>query len=199
MCSSLTAQSFSEWFRQKKTQRKYLGEQIIKLQAHLGLVKDGYKISTGGLGTIGNFKGGEFKLHDDYFNSLTHVSRAVTGYDKVSLAKAHIGNIKKTCPQMADYVAHSPVAAAAFKAQSRTFLNALIQEASRQERSLDDIITSGKVAMTEDQRIERINSIYSATVELRDLTGRWFAQVRALLMQQQRALLNNQYLRQLYR
>ncbi len=61
-------QTFGEWFRQKKTQIKYLLERIAQLQVQIELLKKGYKIVDNGLRTIHQIKDGEFNLHKDFFS-----------------------------------------------------------------------------------------------------------------------------------
>src|SRR5438093_6658250 len=78
------AQTFSEWFEQKETQKKYLIEQIAALQTYLGYVQKGYSIAQKGLTTISNIKNGEFNLHTDYFNSLRSVNPNIKSCAKVA-------------------------------------------------------------------------------------------------------------------
>jgi len=68
---NIHAQTFSEWFRQKKTQKKYLLQQIAALQVYIGYAQKGYRIAKEGLTTIGGFTKGEFDLHSDFINSLS--------------------------------------------------------------------------------------------------------------------------------
>lgn len=56
-------QTFHEWFRQKKTQKKYLIQQIAALKVYLGYVQKGYSIAQKGLTTVSNIKKGNFDLH----------------------------------------------------------------------------------------------------------------------------------------
>src|SRR5215470_7473984 len=71
------AQSFDVWFQQKKTQKKYLLQQIAALQVYLDYLEKGYSISKEGLGMIQDLKNGEFVLHDSFFNSLKIVNPVV--------------------------------------------------------------------------------------------------------------------------
>ena len=59
---NLQAQTFDEWFRQGKTQKKYLAEQIAALQFYIGIAKEGYKAVGKGLQTIGDIKNGDFNI-----------------------------------------------------------------------------------------------------------------------------------------
>src|SRR4051794_30947843 len=68
----------------KKTQKKYLLEQIAALKVYLGYLQKGYLITRKGLTTIGNIKQGDFNLHDDFFSSLKNVNPAIRKYSKVA-------------------------------------------------------------------------------------------------------------------
>ena len=81
---SLRAQTFAEWFRQKKTQKEYLLQQIAALQIYIGYAQKGYKIAKEGLTAIGSFTRGEFNLHGDYFHSLKTVNPEIRKYVKVA-------------------------------------------------------------------------------------------------------------------
>src|SRR3954463_9131175 len=71
------AQTWDEWFKQKKTQVKYLEEQIIALHVNGNYLEEGYKIVQGGLSAIHDIKNGDFNLHKDYFSSLKRVNTAI--------------------------------------------------------------------------------------------------------------------------
>jgi hypothetical protein len=71
------AQTFAEWFKQKKTQIKYLGQQIASLQVYAGYLEKGYQIANKGLTTIGDINNREFNLHQDYFGSLKSVNPSI--------------------------------------------------------------------------------------------------------------------------
>lgn len=83
-CTDATAQTWDEWFRQKKTQRRYLAKQIALLKVYLGYLKKGYEIADKGLTTIHNIKNGDFNLHRDFFGSLKNVNPHIRNSAKVA-------------------------------------------------------------------------------------------------------------------
>ncbi len=60
LSTAAPAQTWDEWFKQKKTQKKYLAKQIVLLRLYLGYLKKGYEIADKGLTTIHNIKNGDF-------------------------------------------------------------------------------------------------------------------------------------------
>jgi len=67
-------QTADEWLRQKRTQKKYLLEQIAALQVYLDYAQKGYKIADDGINAIKRIKNGDFTLHQDFFRSLSLVN-----------------------------------------------------------------------------------------------------------------------------
>src|SRR4051812_23729293 len=78
------AQTFDEWFKQNKTQRKYLIQQIAAFKVYIGYVQKGYSIAKKGLTTIGSIKNGDLNLHNEFFSSLKNVNPGIMKYSKVA-------------------------------------------------------------------------------------------------------------------
>src|SRR4051812_7118892 len=78
------AQTFDEWFKQKKTQKKYLLQQIAALQVYSGYLQKGYEIAEQGLTVIGNIKKGDFNLHSSFIGSLKSINQRISKYTKVT-------------------------------------------------------------------------------------------------------------------
>lgn len=63
------AQNSAEWLRQKRTQTRYLLEQILANGVYQDYLKQGYRVLQGGLNLIGEWKNREFELHTQYLNA----------------------------------------------------------------------------------------------------------------------------------
>jgi hypothetical protein len=156
MITLVKAQTFSEWFRQKKTQIKYLIQQIAAYEVLLDYTTKGYHIAQQGLTFIGDMKKGEFDLHTTYFNSLKVVSSSVSNYsrinDIISYENAIINNFKKI------------LLIKNMNPAEVNYLNAVYNNMNSQcNKSLDeliDIVTDDTYSMKDDQRIKRIDAIY---------------------------------------
>lgn len=158
--SSLKAQTFAEWFQQKKTQKKYLIQQIAALQVYIGYAKKGYNIAKEGLTAIGGFTRGEFNLHTDYFNSLKSVNPEVKRYVKVAeiiaLQIKIVQNYNRTYRQL-----HS---SDAFSSDELSYIGRVFSRLLDDcDKTLDELITittDGKVEMKDDERMKRIDMLY---------------------------------------
>lgn len=155
------SQTAAEWTQQKKTQRKYLLQQIIALQTYLGYVKKGYDIAHKGISTVQNIKNGEWNLHKDFFGSLSVVNPTIKKYAKVAdLIAMQVRMVK----QVRSLIQQS---------KNRGLLNLeidyvvkicdhLLSECLKNTEELIMIITSGELEMKDDERIKRIETIYTA-------------------------------------
>lgn len=155
------AQTFAEWFRQKATQKKYLLQQIAALQVYIGYVQKGYSIAKEGLNAISDIKNGEFNLHKDYFNSLKTVNPKIKNYSKVADIIALQVKIIQTYKEAIKQVKQSE----AFNAKEIFYVNGvferLLDDCAKTIDALIAVTTSGELEMKDDERLKRIDALYS--------------------------------------
>lgn len=154
------AQTWNEWFKQKKTQKKYHYEQIAALQMHLDNLKKGITIVYKGLTAIHNIKNGDFNLHRDFFGSLKKVNPRISNSAKVADIIAFqvyiIQNLKKInnyCKNNESFTAEEIRYVALVYSNMLFLTDASISE-------LLDIIRSDKSEMKDDERLNRIDKLY---------------------------------------
>ena len=154
------AQTFNELFQQKKTQKKYLIQQIAALEIYLGYVKKGYSIAKKGLNTIGDIKNGELNLHTDYFSSLKNVKPEIKNYTKVADIIVLQINIMNTYKHVYSNVNESW----AFNPEEVSYINCvftrLLDDCASTIYELTMITTAGKLEMKDGERLERIDELY---------------------------------------
>lgn len=158
--NSLEAQIFEEWFKQDETQKEYLLKQISALKTYTGYVKEGIDIAHKGLNTIGKIKKGHYNLHHDFFNSLKSVNPAIKNYARVadiimlqvSIVKQYSKAYRKVrdCGQFDDEE---------IKYIYQVFTNLLSQCTSNIDE-LITLITSDKLELKDDERLQRIDKLY---------------------------------------
>ena len=177
---SLQAQTFAEWFKQKKTQKKYLIQQIAALQVYIGYAQKGYQIAKEGLTTIGSFTRGEFNLHGDYFNSLKTVNPQIRKYAKVADIIALQVKIVQNYNSTYREINSSNVFSNDELNYIRSVFTNLLDDC---EKTLDELIavtTDGKLEMKDDERIATIDKLY---LDMQDkfMFSRSFGNYAALL------------------
>jgi len=155
------AQTFAEWFRQSETQKKYLLQQIAALKVYLSYAEKGYEIASKGINTIRTIKKGDFNIHRDFFNSLKNINPQISHFAKVAGIVAYqlqivkqskealqaISKNKQFTPEEVDYI--------------KRVIDLLLDECSKTLDELIMVTTSGEVEMTDDERLSRIDGIYT--------------------------------------
>lgn len=160
LTNTATSQTFDEWFNQKKTQTKYLIEQIVAYQVYLDYLKKGYTIAHNGLTAIENIKNGNFNLDRDFFRSLKNVKPAISNSVKVIDIIAFQYSIirdMKSVYQFCQNNKHFTPEEVRYVARIHTSM-LLLCDASISE--LHTIIQSDKAQMTDDERLQRIDKIH---------------------------------------
>ena len=154
------AQTFAEWFKQKKTQKKYLIQQIAALQVYIGYAQKGYSIAKEGLNAIGDFKRGEFNLHTGYFNPLKSVNPKIKQYAKV----ADIMAMQVTITQCYSRTRRQVRESGAFNRKELDYIGRVLGRLlDGCENTLDELIavtTDGNLEMKDNERLERIDVLY---------------------------------------
>jgi hypothetical protein len=148
------AQKFREWFRQKKTQKQYLIEQIAQLRIYLELTEKGYKIAKEGLSTIGEIKRGELSLHKNRFDSLLIVNSNIGSLGRLGQITDLHGRVNQTCQKLPAGLG------SAFDLQQMAYINRVLKlvydDCQSVLSNLLLVIRSGNLSMTDDERIRRI-------------------------------------------
>lgn len=188
------AQTWGEFFNQKKTQKKYLLEQIAALQMYIGYAKKGYDIAGSGLNTIRDITRGEFNLHDTFISSLKTVNPLLRNSSKVadiialqiSISKAFANLNKNSLLQLSDQLYISGVK------------ERVMDECQEDLEELLLVITSGRIEMDDEQRIKRLDRIYAAMNEKSVFAQHFSGEVNLLIYQKKDEINSIELLKKLY-
>lgn len=180
---SADAQTWDEWFRQKKTQKKYLIQQIAALQVYLKYLKEGYDIARKGLNVIGDIKDGNFQDHANYFESLKLVNPSVRSTPKVSLIAAYqlriindFRELEKECRTNGNLTNEE------IRYVEKVYSNLLMQ-CENSLADLNSMITDYRSQLSDDERIERIDLIYEDMKDKHSFTRSFCNSTRLLMTQ----------------
>jgi hypothetical protein len=153
-------QRFKEWFRQNRTQKQYLLEQIAQLKIYLELTQKGYQIAKQGLATIHQLKNREFNLHKNRLDSLLTVNSSITSLARLQHISDLHGSINQICEKLPAELAQCSGLAEVQKRQVDTALEKLYQDCQVLVGGFLSVIRSGQLSMTDDERIQRIQELY---------------------------------------
>ena len=156
-----SAQTCDEWFHQKKTQIRYLLQQIGANGVYIEYLQKGYKIAESGLNTINNIKHGDFNLHNDFFNSLGEVNPRVKDLAEVADIIAMQVQIIKQARSAVQHIRSCDQFTSAEVTYLQNVFNHLLDECSKDINELMMVTTSSETQMTDDERIKRIDRIYA--------------------------------------
>ncbi|WP_448103463.1 hypothetical protein [Pedobacter panaciterrae] len=188
------AQTWAEWFSQKKTQKKYLLQQIAAFQVYIGYAKKGYEIVGSGLQTVRDISNGEFNLHNVFITGLKQVSPAIRNDVRIAEIIAlqfgmlrSFSGLKSSGGLSADQLLYVAEVA-----------NEVISACYHDLEELLLIITSGKLEMKDDERLSRLNGIYERMQEKSAFTQNFCGEVDVLIHQRELELETVEKLRRYY-
>ena len=163
--ATVQAQTFAEWFRQKKTQKQYLIEQIVALKVYSEYLKKGYDISKKGLGTISQIKNGDFNLHRDFFGALGTVNTSIKRDPRV----AEIQNLQVRILAIKEQVLRNQVKSELISKRENRYIaevfERLIENCGHIMEELGDVALSGNLTMKDDERLGRIDQLHKEMVD----------------------------------
>ena len=155
------AQTLAEWTQQKKTQIQYLLDQIAANKVSIDYLEKGYEIARTGLNTIQNIKNGDFNLHRDFFGSLEIVNPKIKTYTRVADIIAYQVRIVKNIGTTIKNLKESGQFNADELDYSKAVFENLLDECLKNVDELYLVITSDELQMTDDERIKRIDQLYT--------------------------------------
>lgn len=179
----LHAQTFDEIFNQDATQRKYLLQQIAALKGYASFMNKGYSIAKDGLGSIGGIKNDEMGLHKDYFNSLDNISLTVSNYPKVK----GIQDFQQRILQQHDAIKTNIKTNKWLNAGEIKYVNSVLDNlmviCGNDMDKLIALTTPGKLQLTEDERLQGINTIYGDMADKYQFIQNYATQIKVLSVQ----------------
>ncbi len=161
LSNSSFSQTTAEWTQQKKTQTKYLIQQIEALQTYVDHVKKGYVIANKGISTVQTIKNGEWNLHKDFFGSLSVVNPAIKKYAKLADIISMQGRMTKQVKSLIQESRNGGLLNPEEIDHVVKICDHVLSECLKNMDELTMIITSGELEMRDDERIKRIETIYT--------------------------------------
>ena len=157
--TGLKAQTFSEWFRQNKTQKNYLTQQIAALRVYIEEGQKGYDIAREGLTRIGDFINGEFNLHTECFRLLKSVNPEILRCGKVPEIMSTQVRIIQNCNQTIRQLNSSDVLSGDERSYINRVFSRLVDDCGNILDELILITTNGQLKMKDGERLKRIDRL----------------------------------------
>lgn len=160
------AQTWNEWFRQNRTQKKYLIEQIAALKVYEEYVKTGYKIVNGGINLIGDLKNGDFNLHRRYFDDLVTVNPQIKQYAKIGETINAQAQLIRVSQQTMRTLNQSGMMKEEELLYVKRVFDRVIDNAILLLDELSALVSDRELSLKDDERLERIDQVNAETREL---------------------------------
>lgn len=186
-------QTFSEFFRQKKTQEEYLLKQIAYLELYGGYVRQGYQIAKSGLGVIRDFSSDEFDLHKEFFASLKQVN---------PLIKKDVRAVKVVLMQEKISKVLAGMSGISLAEESLVWVNRLrqgiLEECEKDLDALLMVISADVLEMSDQQRLSKVIQIHQATEQRLGFVLAAYMELKVLSLNRSNEIDQLEKLRSLY-
>lgn len=191
---STRAQTFAEWFSQKKTQKKYLLQQIAALQIYSGYLKTGYGIAKGGLGSITSYVGNENGLHSSYYTHLKTVNVAVKNNPQVNdILRWQQDILKQTTA-----IKRQAGLTNSENNYTAKVCQALLSDCDARINDLQTILTDNKTEMSDEERIRQIARLHQAMQDNYRFAANFRSQLQLYVRNKQQEQNDHNNLKNLY-
>lgn len=198
VANSIHAQTFAEWFEQKKTRIQYLAKQIAALQVYITDAEKGYKIVEDGVHTIGDIKNGEFNLHSVFFASLKTVSPEVKNMAEVAEIIALQTSIVRQFSGSLKAARQSGMLGPNEMGHIGAVYSTLIALGLKDIDALTILLTNDALGMDDGERIRRVQEIDGDLRDQYAFMKSFTGDTDLLVLQRQRDQSDAATLRQLY-
>lgn len=155
-------------FKQAGAQGKqiqYLAQQIAELQVYIGYLKKGYNIVQTGIHTIRDIRNGEFNLHSLYYSSLKTVNPKIKRSAQSVGIIANLQYVTKSIGSLRKTARESNTLPASHQHFVLQCCDKLADDVYKTSQLFTDIISTGKLQMSDDERLNRINGLYKKTID----------------------------------
>jgi hypothetical protein len=172
-------------------------KQIAKLEIYIVDLEKGYKIAQEGLTTIGEIKKGEFNLHSLFFSSLETVNPSVAKYSKIAVIIADQLSIVSAFKSLIHRLNSSGKLTSSEIQYIQTVYTHITDECSKSLNALIAVTTDGKLQMTDDERIRRIDGIYDDMNDRYAFTQHFTAKAEGVVSDRGYASMESEYVKEL--
>lgn len=194
----LWAQGTGGFFDQQSSKTNLMIAQIAGYQTYLHEIKTGYNTAEKGLNAVHDLKGGTFDLHTAYFNSLQQVNPAIKNNAKAKTCANLQQQIITLFTEEIAWQQKQQILTVAEIAYIKAVYQNLLGKCKTDMGELNDVLTPGKLQMTDQQRLERIDHVYAAMQDKQAFASSFTNHCRQMAIDRKKAKLDNDQLKKLY-
>lgn len=139
-----------------------MAQQVAAYETYLRYLKSGYSTMQDGLNTMHDLKDGTFTMHGNYFNSLSRVAPSVRGNKKIKGFTDLLAQLETTFDQALSWQQDKAILGGDEITYMQTVYRHLLEDCNTELEELTLVITDGKLQMTDEQRLKKIDGLYAA-------------------------------------
>ncbi|SDF15785.1 hypothetical protein SAMN05216464_113151 [Mucilaginibacter pineti] len=192
------AQGTGSFFNQQSSKVKIMVQQIAYLHIHLSELKSGYRIAEKGLEKAHELKGGTYSLHTDYLNSLQQVSPVIRTNPKAKATADLQQQLIRLFTSEIAWQQSEKLFSPKEMAYLKKVYDNLLKESNRDMDELVQVLTPGKLQLTDQQRLERLDHLYESMKDKNAFAGSFTAQCRKVSTGRKQAVRDQQQMKKLY-
>jgi hypothetical protein len=192
------AQFVGGYFSQQSHQEELMMAQIAAYQLYLSEIKRGYHIAQSGLNTAHEFKNGTFWLHTAYFNSLEQVNPVIQQNPKAKAIAGMGQQVVSLFDQEIAFQQKQQMLNPSEQNYIKQVYQGLLQKCRADLSELSDVLPPGKLQLTDQQRLERVDHLYAAMQDKLAFSGAFTGKCHKLALSRQQAAKDRQTLKSLY-
>lgn len=140
-------------------------EKLIQFKKILQNMKDGYQVLHRGYTTIKDLSQGNFSLHKTFLDALMEVSPGVRRYKRISdIISYQVRIVKEYKIAFNEFKIGGQFSIDEINYLSNVYTN-LMKESVKSLDELSIVITAGKLRMSDEERLQAIDRVYTNMVE----------------------------------
>ncbi len=173
-------------------------EKLTQLKAILSDMKTGYQIYQQGYSSISQLSKGNFDLHSVYLNGLLAITPAVRKYGRIADILTQQGSLISEYKSAYKRFRESGIFSTGELNYMSGVYGQLVKQSLQNLDELTNVITSGKLRMTDDERMRAIDRIYASSSDKLQFLRYFNRQGITLSIQRTKDLGDTRTLKKLY-
>ena len=173
-------------------------EKLTQLKGILSDMKTGYQIYQQGYGSISQLSKGNFDLHSIYLNGLLSINPTVKNYGRVADIITQQASLLIEYKSAYKQFKQSGLFSASELTYMSNVYGQLVNQSLQNLDELTNVLTAGKLRMSDDERMRAIDRIYASSSDKLQFLRHFNRQGVLLNIQRSKDAGDNRTLKQLY-
>ncbi|MDN3584933.1 TerB family tellurite resistance protein [Mucilaginibacter flavus] len=173
-------------------------EKLTQLKGILSDMKMGYQIYQQGYGSISQLSKGNFDLHSVYLNGLLSINPTVKNYGRVAeIISQQVSLVSEYKSAYKQFQQSGSFSAGELNYMSNVYTQ-LVNQSLQNLDDLTNVLTAGKLRMSDDERMRAIDRIYASSSDKLQFLRHFNRQGVLLNMQRTKDIGDTRTVKQLY-